>query len=122
MSTFGFPPLLDRHRPRRVAELIAILWILGVADLVFTLWAHFFTQFKELNPLASLLLRNNLIPSLILFKLVVTAIGAQIFWRLRSHGRAEVALWGMVGVYVMLTLRWSTYTVAAMSLTSAAGH
>jgi hypothetical protein len=119
MSTFRVP-ILDRHRARRVAELIAILWILGIADLVFTLWAHFFTQFHELNPLANLLLRNNLIPSLILFKLVVTAIGAQIFWRLRAHARAEIALWGMVGVYVMLTLRWSTYTVAAMSLASAA--
>jgi hypothetical protein len=118
MSTFAFPPLLDRHRTRRVAELIAILWVLGVADLVFTLWAHFFTPFSEMNPVANVLLRNNLIPSLILFKLVLTAIGAQIFWRLRRYARAEVALWGIVGAYVMLTLRWSTYTVAAMSLAS----
>jgi len=112
--------LLDAHRHRRVAELIGILWMLSIADLFFTLWAHFFTPFNEMNPLASVLLRNNLIPSLILFKLVVTAIGVQIFWRLRSYARAEVALWGVVGVYVALTLRWSTYTVAAMSLAS--GH
>ena len=114
MTPIGFP-LLDRHRPRRVAELIAILWLLGVADLVFTLWAHFFTSFHELNPLANLMLRNNLIPSLILFKLVVTTIGVQIFWRLRGNARAELALWAMVGVYVFLTLRWSTYTVTAMA-------
>src|SRR4051812_31105751 len=45
--------LFDSHRPRRVAELIGIVWMLGLADLFFTLWAHFFTHFSELNPVAS---------------------------------------------------------------------
>lgn len=106
-------PLIDGHRPRRVAELIGVLWMLSVADLFFTLWAHFFTPFHELNPVANFMLSRNLVLSLILFKLVVTTIGAQIFWRLRGHGRAEAALWGMVGVYVVLTLRWSAYTMLA---------
>src|SRR5260221_29863 len=92
--------LFSSHRQRRVAELIGILWMLSIADLFFTLWAHFFTPFYELNPLASFMLSRNLLPSLILFKLVVTTIGTQIFWRVRHHGRAEVALWGIVGVYV----------------------
>ena len=108
--------LLDSHRPRRVAELIGILWMLGLADLCFTLWAHFFTHFNELNPVASFMLRRNLVPSLILFKLVVTAAGTQIFWRLRHHRRAEGALWGLVGVYVLLALRWSAYTTSAMAM------
>ena len=104
------------HRTRRVFQLIAVLWLLGLADLCFTLWAHFFTPFRELNPVASLMLENNLIPSLILFKLVVTAIGTSIFWRLRHLWRAELALWLVVGVYVMLTMRWSTYTVHAVAM------
>ena len=86
----------DAQRHRRVAELIGILWMLSMADLFFTLWAHFFTHFHELNPLANYMLRQNLVPSLILFKLVVTAIGTQIFWRLRTHARAELALWAVV--------------------------
>ena len=106
----------ETHRTRRVFHLIAILWLLGLADLFFTIWAHLFTPFHELNPVASLMLENNLIPSLILFKLVVTAIGTSIFWRLRHVGRAEFALWGMVGVYVMLTIRWSTYTTNAIAM------
>jgi hypothetical protein len=105
----------DRHRPRRMAELIGIVWMLALADLFFTLWAHLFTPFHELNPLASFMLHRNL-PSLILFKLVVTAVGTQIFWRLRSHGRAEFALWGLVGVYVLLAVRWSAYTMSAMAM------
>src|SRR4051812_16957772 len=106
--------LLDQHRHRRVAELIGILWLLSLADLLFTLWAHFFTPFNELNPVANFMLNRGLVPSLILFKLVVTAIGTRIFWRLRRHGRAELALWALVGVYVILTVRWSNYTTSAL--------
>jgi hypothetical protein len=114
----GLPPLilLDEHRHRRMAELIAILWALSLVDLSFTLWAHFFTPFHELNPLASFMLKRGLLPSLILFKLVVTAIGTRIFWRLRKHGRAELALWAIVGVYVLLAVRWSTYTTSAIAM------
>lgn len=105
-----------RHRQRRMAELIAILWFLSIADLFFTLWAHFFTPFNELNPVANFMLSRGLVPSLVLFKLVVTAIGTSIFWRLRHHGRAELALWGLVGVYVLLAVRWSTYTTSALAM------
>ena len=108
--------LFDSHRQRRVAELIGIVWLLAIADLFFTLWAHFFTSFNELNPVANYMLRRNLVPSLILFKLVVTALGTQIFWRLRHHRRAEVALWGLAAVYVLLALRWSAYTATAMAM------
>jgi membrane-bound metal-dependent hydrolase YbcI (DUF457 family) len=106
----------ERFRARRVAELIGIVWLLSISDLIFTLWAHFFTAFHEMNPLANYMLHRNLIPSLVLFKLVVTAVGTLIFWRLRNHTRAELALWGLAGVYVMLALRWSTYTAVAMAL------
>jgi hypothetical protein len=114
----GLPPLmlLDAHRHRRVAELIAVLWMLSLADLCFTLWAHFFTPFNELNPVANFMLRRGLVLSLILFKLVVTAIGTRIFWRLRQHGRAELALWALVGVYVLLTVQWSQYTTSALAM------
>ena len=108
--------LFDTHRPRRVAELIGVVWLLAIADLFFTLWAHFFTAFNELNPVANYMLRRNLLPSLILFKLVVTALGTQIFWRVRHHRRAELALWALAGVYVLLALRWSAYTATAMAM------
>lgn len=115
MAPAGSSQLFSAPRPRRVAELIAVLWMLSIADLIFTIWAHFFTNFHELNPLAKYFLNNNLIPSLVLFKLVLTAFGAQIFWRLRHVRRAELALWALVGVYVMLALRWSAYTVSALA-------
>ena len=108
--------LPEDRRHRRVAELIAIIWMLALADLFFTIWAHLFTPFKELNPLAAYMLRGNLLLSLILYKLVVTGIGTLIFWRLRNHGQAEIALWGLVGTYVLLTMRWSNYTTNVLAL------
>ena len=111
---------IDHCRSRRMAELIILLWVLSLADLFFTIWAQRFTPFTELNPLASLLLSQNHIPLLIAVKVGLTGFGAAIFWRLRNHARAELALWGVVLVYVLLTFRWSDYTyeIAAMGWVS----
>ena len=103
-------------RTRRVAQGICALWVLSVADLFFTLWAHLFTPFHEANPLAAALLDTDRLAALILMKLILTTVGATIFWRLRGHGRAEMALWLVVGAYVLLAVRWSTYTTGVMAL------
>jgi len=99
------------HTPsRRTGELLAALWVLSIADLIFTLWAHWFTPFQEMNPIADAFLGRGLIPSLIIFKLTVTLIGTAVFWRVRQHAKARFALWGLVFVYVLLAVRWSDYT------------
>ena len=100
----------------RVGQLVAALCVLSLADLFFTIWAHRYTPFHEGNPLARALLERDAIAGLVLFKAALTALGAGIFWRLRRHLRAEVALWALDGVYVMLALRWSDYTAVTMSL------
>jgi hypothetical protein len=105
-------PIIDAHRPRRIAELIGILFLLSLSDLVFTLWAHVFTPFHELNPIARSLLNSGRIPELIAGKLLLTMLGAAIFWTLRRHLRAEMALWCVIGVYVALAFRWADYTLA----------
>lgn len=103
-------------RTRRVAQGICVLWLLSVADLFFTLWAHLFTPFHEANPLAAALLDTNRLAALVLLKLILTTVGATIFWRLRQHGRAEAALWLVVAAYVLLAVRWSAYTTGIMTL------
>jgi hypothetical protein len=105
-----------RHHDRQTGALVAALWVLSLADLVFTLWAHRFTTcFGELNPVADALLRRNLIPSVVLLKLVTTAIGATIFWRLRTHTHARLALCLLVLAYLALLFQWSNYTDLAMA-------
>lgn len=108
-------PFIDGRRDRRVGELIFIVWLLGLSDLFFTLWANQFTPFFELNPLVRPLLQDHLLPSLVLYKLVLTALGTLIFWRLRRFARVELSLWMLVGIYVLLLLRWSNYTLGALA-------
>lgn len=101
---------IDECRVRRVAELLVILCILSFADLLFTIWAQLFTRFHELNPLARGMLHRHALLELVMMKVALTATGAGIFWKLRRYRPAEVALWGLVLVYVLLTFRWNTYT------------
>jgi len=98
---------------RRTGELLIALWVLAIADLAFTIWAHFFTPFHEMNPIAQAMLGRGLIPSLIIYKFTVTLIGTAIFWRMRRHAKARFALAGLVLVYVLLAVRWSDYTHTA---------
>lgn len=107
-------------RARRVTQGIAILWLLSISDLLFTLWAHTFTAFDEMNPLAAALLDQGLFGMLVVMKVGLTFLGATIFWRLRGYWRAEAAMWACVVAYVLLTFRWSSYTVGVMGLATAA--
>jgi len=109
--------LIDDCRTRRIAELLIVVCLLSMADLLFTVWAQLFTPFYELNPVARGFLQHNTFFPLVVMKVALTGIGAGIFWRLRSYWRTELALWLVVAVYVLLTIRWNLYTVEAMLLT-----
>jgi hypothetical protein len=108
------PAHRDRHR--RVFELLGIIWVISLADLFLTVWAHRFTCFYEMNPIARALLDHGATTSLIIFKVTMTCLGTLLFWTMRRHGRAEIALWGIAGIYVMLAFQWSTYTSAAVMI------
>lgn len=106
-------PLWDDHRARRTGQLIALIAALSLCDLAFTLWAHSFTPFHELNPFARRLLQGGMTTTLIAAKLALTVIGCGIFWRLRDRPGAEVGIWTVAAAYVLLTLRWADYTAMA---------
>ena len=101
-------------RPRRIAELLAVLWIIGLSDLGLTLWAHVYTPFHELNPLAALFLRENALASLVLFKCVCMTIATFTLWLTRHTRRCELTLWTMTILYFALLVRWSMYTQGAL--------
>lgn len=112
----------NNRRSRRITQLLVLLCFLSLVDLCFTIWAQSFTSFNELNPLGRRLLQQNGFAGLVLMKMTLTALGGSIFWRLRGHRRAEAALWGVVIIYVLLTVRWSNFTAEVVSFapTSAA--
>jgi hypothetical protein len=109
-------PLIDEARTRRTVELLAVIWLLAMADLFFTIWAHIFTPFMELNPFARGLLHHNQLTVLIASKVALTGFGTAIFWRLRQHRMAELGLWLVAVVYVALAFRWSDYTSQVLAL------
>ena len=119
-SCAGAPALDAPARSRRIACLLLTVWVLCMADLSFTLWAHWFTPFYELNPLARRLLELNWITPLIAFKICLTGAGTGIFWLCRTRRTAEMATWLVAAAYVMLACQWSNYTQA--TLVEITGH
>jgi hypothetical protein len=106
----------DDARSRHTAELLGILWMLAIADLVFTLWANQYTPFRELNPWARTLLAEHQVIALTGAKVILTALGTLILWSLRHRGFTQFALWVVLAVYVALMFRWSNYTVEVLAL------
>lgn len=98
---------LGSKRCRRVVLLLALLWLCGVFDLVFTLTAHRIGSFHELNPLAAALLAHPTV--LIVFKLSTLAAGSVILFLFRRHLIAEIACWTLCGVYASLSAVWVHY-------------
>jgi hypothetical protein len=103
-------------RAHRIGQLLGAICLMSGSDLLFTLWAHRFTAFHELNPLARAMLQSGQIGSLVVFKLALTLGAAAIFWRLRDRCQAEVGLWAMAVVYLLLTMRWADYTAMAQGI------
>ena len=101
---------MRNSRTRRTIALIALIWLLALADLFFTMWAHQFTPFFELNPLARPFIQHNEMLLLALVKVFSTGISTGIFWVLRRHARAEWGLWVSVLIYFALMVRWNHYT------------
>lgn len=109
------PATAAARRTCRVVPLLTALWALSMADLYFTLWAHHYTPFLELNPLARWMLLSGSIGLLVAYKVGLTGLAASVFWRLRRYARAELALWLVVGVYLMLAVQWANYTIFVVS-------
>jgi|GEM_PF-1606411 len=108
-------------RPRRIGELLIVLWAFNLADLFFTLWAHRYTPFIELNPFAGAMLGQNLYASVVLYKLTLMTFASTIFWRTRTSPRTEFGLWGLVLVYGLLMIRWSNYFIEASTNVALSG-
>lgn len=99
----------DPHarRARRVLLLLALLGIMNVFDLLFTLIAARATDFVELNPIAAGLVEST--GALVVFKLLMMGVAFGIFFRFRRHGLTEIACWGLCAVYALLAGRWWSY-------------
>jgi len=90
----------------RIAVLLALMALLNLVDLRFTLFAHEVGMLGEVNPIAANFLSQGLEPSLVCFKVLSMLVATATFWRARKSPWTPRACWALVGVYVGLSITW----------------
>lgn len=96
-----------RARRRRVVLLLAAIWVLNAFDLGFTLFAHRFGYFTELNPVAAQILDSTHLLALYKFGLLVA--GSVILIAVSRHAVAELGCWLLLVCYFYVACRWYVY-------------
>ena len=94
-------------RSRRIFLLVLLIWIIGLADLLFTVLARDIGHFRETNPIAASLIQTT--GWLVTFKLASLIIASVIFIGFRRRLITEVACWLVSGVHVGLAFIWLSY-------------
>lgn len=96
-----------RGRPQRIVFLLIAIWVLNAFDLGFTLFAHRFGFFTELNPVAARMLDSAHL--LAAYKGGLLVAGSAILLSLRRHAIAELGCWFLLASYVYVACRWYVY-------------
>lgn len=96
------------NRSRRVLLTLAIVWVISIFDLGFTLAEWGTPDFVESNPLAVSLLKG---PSWAVgaFKFGLLTVGTAILLLLRRHSVAELACWFLLATKLYVAVRWFAY-------------
>lgn len=89
---------------RAVFISVALIAVLSLFDLVWTILVSQAGQMSELNPIGSRLIKDP--NQLVIFKLLATLVGCGILYALRRHRSAQQACWWMCLTCVVLTFRW----------------
>jgi len=97
-------------RARRVALLLAAVWIVGIFDLILTILASRIGGFVELNPVVSQILHAWEL--LVAFKLATLSFASAVFLKYRTRVFTEVSCWAMFALHAGLAVTWMQYYVA----------
>lgn len=110
-SKAALRPLVEcpsSSRPLRMAIIIGALWLTNAFDVTMTLVAHGQGVLHETNPVGVWLL-NVGPPALFLYKFTMVLIGTTLLWRVHRHPIAESTAWMILGIYVIVAMRWCDY-------------
>lgn len=111
--------MLMQDRPFRVLLLLAVAWVLGIADLAMTLTYLMNIGMFEGNPLARWIIAWGSPYVVAGFKLLTMIVSSSIlFWKRRSW-QSEVGCWIAVFVLGRLTLHWFEYIAGTSNMTYA---
>ena len=95
-------------RPRRVLWVLAAVWVLNGFDLGFTIVAHAYGHFTELNPIAAGMLSQPWY-YVTAFKFISLSGGSIILLMLCRHKVAELGSWLLLTAYLFVAIRWYDY-------------
>lgn len=96
------------NRPRRVLLTLAMVWVVAIFDLGFTLSEWGSADFAEMNPLAVRVLSTS--PAhVIVFKFGLLSFGSAILLAVRCHAVAELACWFLLTSKIYVAIRWYCY-------------
>jgi hypothetical protein len=113
--------MLADARPARMLLLISALWLVNLFDVNLTILAHRQGLLEEANPLALRVL--SLGPeALVIYKIVLVAIGTGMLWLVRRHRLAEVTAWGMLAAYVFVAIHWGECYEMYVMIMGGAAH
>ena len=98
------------NRSRRILLALAAMWVVHAFDLGFTLLEAHSDHFRELNPLAAVILKDDTLVTAYKFSLLTLA--TLIILPLRRRMLAELAAWLMLALSVYVAVRWHCYYVS----------
>jgi Domain of unknown function (DUF5658) len=98
---------------RNLMRCVALLLVVNLADLGFTVFLVPFQEFIELNPLANSL--RDCLPALVAAKLLLTGACAASFLAFWRYKVVQFTSWGAATTYVGLAMWWVAYFNAARS-------
>jgi hypothetical protein len=90
-----------------VTRSLALVVVLSLLDLVWTLLASQAGTMREMNPVGGRLIHDPAM--LILFKVALTGLAAGLIFKLRHYRRAQLASWWACLILTLLTVRWLTF-------------
>lgn len=125
----GHFPALRRpfdSRAIRVGTLLAVVALLNIVDVAYTVFANHIGMLNEMNPIAESFLSAGLLPSLICFKALMLISGLWMIWKSRKSRLAVPACWTLVIAYAGLGVIWylwaQTVTAEGLYFASAMPH
>lgn len=100
-------------RSTRVVLLLAAIVLMSLADLDMTLCYTRSVGMAESNPIARLIIGTQSISAVVCFKVLTSALGVGLLFRLRRWRSAELGAWILLGVMGWLMVRWGIYNAGA---------
>jgi len=106
------------RREMRVLALAAVIVVLSMVDLYFTLLYLHSGGMGEGNPLARWLIAWDTPALLIAWKAATVGLAITILYSVRRQRLGELGAWTCCLILVWLTIRWDRYTYEVPQITS----